>query len=135
MSHELIELAGLSNLLKNGKLDEAALRGLPHAAEVSSDIFTNWTVTYTDGILRLSCDVQFGLPFALVAADVSAPDGTLYCGGSFQLFSGSPAPNRLQVHASTALFKPEVHGRSVESQMLLITIPPEVFYQKRTFTV
>jgi hypothetical protein len=129
----------MANLIRNGKVDWEAVQSLPTpAAEAASnDYFTNWTVTYTDGKLELSCDVkQSDLALPLVLGALSAPDGTLYCAGAYQLFADSPVPNHVRMRTNTGLFDPKVHGNTVESLMLFRTVIPSFFYhERRTFTV
>jgi hypothetical protein len=135
MSNPLAAFEGLSHLIQNGKIDWEAVRSLPVAAEAAtSSPFSNWTVTYENGALSMSCEVQMDMivaPMALLAGT----DGTVYCLGMSVAIAPSLVPNYIQIQTSTSLFDPAVQGTSVESLIFVGSFPRVWNYQLQTFTV
>jgi hypothetical protein len=106
-------------------------------------VATDWTVTYVNGQLAVSCTVSpknaktETLTHLYVGVTRPGDAARFYCSGSTTLSQGTPAPgNSLTGLAQTFLYEPEVHGTTVLGIVfgyVQTSLGSNAFMLKRTF--
>jgi hypothetical protein len=125
---------------------EAAPEPAPRARGYPNDdlvVATDWTVTYVNGQLAVSCTVSpknaetDALTNLYVGVTRPGDASRFYCSGSTTLSQGTPPPgNSLTGLAQTFLYEPEVHGTTVLGVVfgyVQTSLGSNAFMLKRTF--
>lgn len=115
-------------------------RGYPNDGLV---VATDWTVTYVNGQLAVSCTVSpknaktDALTNLYVGLTRPGDASRFYCSGSTTLGQGTPPPgNSLSGLAQTYLYEPDVHGTTVLAVVFGFvqgSLGSNAFMLKRTF--